>query len=174
MEIRGRGVDALQLRFLLDWNYATKGDLRPGPAYFPIDKGTGGAYVQIVSGGPDNFWNPIKEEYLKIIGMAKRTVYLQTPYFVPDQSVLDALRMAALSGVDVRIMFPCKPDHPFVYWASYSYIGKLLDAGGEGRARQRFHTCKDRHGGRHGVVDRYGQLGHPKFQIELRDQCGHL
>ena len=61
--------------------------------------------------------------------MAKKTVYLQTPYFVPDQSVLDALRIAALSGVDVRIMFPCKPDHPFVYWASYSYVGELLNAG---------------------------------------------
>jgi cardiolipin synthase A/B len=129
VEIMGSGVDTLQLRFLLDWNYATKENLALGPVYFPLTKGTGSAYIQIVSGGPDNLWNPIKEEYLKLIGIAKRTVYLQTPYFVPDQSVLEALRMAALSKVDVRIMFPCKPDHPFVYWASYSYIGELLNAG---------------------------------------------
>ncbi|HTY46666.1 MAG TPA: cardiolipin synthase [Methanomassiliicoccales archaeon] len=129
VEIKGQGVDALQLRFFLDWNYATKENLSFGPAYFPMAKGNGNAYIQIVSGGPDNLWNPIKEEYLKLIALAKRTIYLQTPYFVPDQSVLDALRIAALSGVDVRIMFPDKPDHPFVYWASYSYVGELLDAG---------------------------------------------
>lgn len=129
VEIKGPAVDALQLRFLMDWNYATKEGLELDPAYFPMERGTGSAYVQIVSGGPDSVWNPIKEEYLKLINMAKNTVYLQTPYFVPDQSVLDALRIAALSGVDVRVMFPCKPDHPFVYWASYSYIGDLLDAG---------------------------------------------
>lgn len=129
VEIRGTAADALQLRFLMDWNYATKENLKLDPVYFPMEKGAGSAYVQIVSGGPDSVWNPIKEEYLKMISMAKKTVYLQTPYFIPDQSVLDALRIAALSGVDVRVMFPCKPDHPFVYWASYSYIGELLDAG---------------------------------------------
>ena len=56
-------------------------------------------------------------------------MYLQTPYFIPDESVLDALRMAALSGVDVRIMMPDRPDHPFVYWAGMSYIRQLLDSG---------------------------------------------
>ena len=56
-------------------------------------------------------------------------MYIQTPYFVPDESVMDALRIAALSGLDVRIMIPNRPDHPFVYWTSYSYIGELLDAG---------------------------------------------
>ncbi|WP_067050434.1 phospholipase D-like domain-containing protein [Methanofollis ethanolicus] len=70
-----------------------------------------------------------KGAYLKLINSAQRSVYLQTPYFVPDGSVADALRIAALSGVDVRVMIPCKPDHPFVYWASYSCIGELLEAG---------------------------------------------
>jgi cardiolipin synthase A/B len=127
--IKGPGVKALQLRFLLDWHYATKEKIPYENAYFPDVQGCGGSMVQIVSGGPDHKWNPIKEEYLKLIGIAKEHIYLQTPYFIPDRSVLDALRIAALSGVDVRIMFPCKPDHPFVYWASYSYIAELLDAG---------------------------------------------
>ena len=52
-----------------------------------------------------------------------------TPYFIPDDSILEALRIAGLSGVDVRVMIPNKPDHPFVYWASLSYIGELLPAG---------------------------------------------
>ena len=129
VEIRGTAACALQLRFFLDWNYATKENLSLVPDYFPMEKGTGDAHIQIVNGGPDTLWSPIKEEYLKLINIAKNTVYLQTPYFIPDQSVLDALRIAALSGVDVRIMFPCKPDHPFVYWASYSYVGELLSAG---------------------------------------------
>ena len=64
VEIRGTGVAALQLRFFLDWNFATKENLTLGPTYFPMVKSTGGAYVQIVSGGPDSTWNPIKEEYL--------------------------------------------------------------------------------------------------------------
>jgi cardiolipin synthase len=97
--------------------------------YFPLTQGEGSSVVQVVSGGPDHVWNPIKEEYLKLISIARDYIYIQTPYFIPDQSVLDALRIAALSGVDVRIMFPCKPDHPLVYWASYSYVAELLDAG---------------------------------------------
>jgi cardiolipin synthase len=129
VEIRGEGVRGLQLRFVLDWNYATKEDLRLDVSYFPEIHGEGESIVQIVSGGPDSKWNAIKDEYLKLISLAEETVYLQSPYFIPDQSVLDALRIAALSGVDVRIMFPSKPDHPLVYWASYSYVGELLEAG---------------------------------------------
>ena len=61
--------------------------------------------------------------------MAQNHIYIQTPYFIPDESVLDALKIAASSGVDVRVMIPCKPDHPFVYWCTYSYIEDLLEAG---------------------------------------------
>jgi len=129
IQINGPGVGALQLRFVLDWNYATGENVSLGRTYFPEVRGQGSSVVQIVSGGPDQVWNPIKEEYLKLIGIARDYIYLQTPYFIPDQSVLDALRIAALSGVDVRIMFPSKPDHPLVYWASCSYVAELLDAG---------------------------------------------
>src|SRR5690625_7288794 len=62
---------------------------------------------------------------------AKEYIYVQTPYFIPDESLMDALRIAALSGVKVKIMIPNKPDHPFVYWASLSYIGELLEVGAE-------------------------------------------
>ncbi len=129
MEVRGRAIQALQLRFLIDWNYATKEDLISDPRYFPPVQSDGTSIIQIINGGPDTKWDPIKDEYLKLVNAARRCVYLQTPYFVPDQSIMDALRTAALSGVDVRIMFPNKPDHPLVYWASYSYVGELLKAG---------------------------------------------
>ena len=64
-----------------------------------------------------------------MINSAKDSICIQTPYFVPDASVLEALKIAASSGVDVRIMIPCKPDHPFVYWATYWYCGELLQYG---------------------------------------------
>lgn len=127
--IMGRAVQVLQLRFFLDWHYVTGEYPGPRPIYFPPLGDYGTTPIQIVSGGPDTRWNPIKEGYIKLINSARRSVYIQTPYFIPDDSVTDALRIAALSGVDVRVMIPCKPDHPFVYWASLSFVGDLLDAG---------------------------------------------
>jgi cardiolipin synthase A/B len=130
VRIQGTAVLAAEIRFFLDWNYAAKGDqLEYTSRYFPEIAPCAGAPIQVVSGGPDTAFNPIKEEYLKMIGIATESVYLQTPYFIPDESVIDALRMAALSGVDVRIMMPDRPDHPFVYWAGMSYIRQLLDSG---------------------------------------------
>ena len=53
-----------------------------------------------------------------MITTAKKSVFVQTPYFIPDQSIFEALKTAALSGIDVRLMIPNKPDHPFVYWVT--------------------------------------------------------
>jgi cardiolipin synthase len=129
IRIEGPGTGGLQLRFLLDWNYAASDSLSYGPAYFPDVDGTGYCPLQIVSSGPDSRWSQIKEGYVKLVGTASESVYIQTPYFIPDDSINDALRIAALSGVDVRIMIPDKPDHPFVYWATMSFVADLLDAG---------------------------------------------
>jgi cardiolipin synthase len=129
VKITGSAAAMLQLRFFLDWNYAAKVYLGSDPVYFPPAESSGKTAVQIVSGGPDTRANPIKEGFVKLINTASESVYIQTPYFVPDDAVTDALRIAALSGVDVRIMIPCKPDHPFIYWATLSFIGDLLDSG---------------------------------------------
>jgi cardiolipin synthase A/B len=123
-------VDPMQTRFILDWNQASKHfSIDYEPRYFPMKTNEGNATVQIVSSGPESEWEQIKNGYMKMIMSAKESVYIQTPYFIPDQSLLDALRVASLSGVDVRLMIPNKPDHPFIYWATYSYIGLLLKAG---------------------------------------------
>jgi cardiolipin synthase len=128
-KIEGRGVTGLQLRFFMDWNYAAGDHLAYDSAYFPEAKGPGSCPLQTVSSGPDTRWNQIKGGYLKMISTATESVYIQTPYFIPDDSISDALRIAAFSGVDVRIMIPCKPDHLFVHWSSLSFIGDLLDSG---------------------------------------------
>jgi Phosphatidylserine/phosphatidylglycerophosphate/cardiolipin synthases and related enzymes len=130
VRIEGNAAWACQLRFFFDWNYAAKGERQVYQhRYFPDIAPSSGAAVQVVSGGPDTYWNPIKEAYLKMINSATESVYLQTPYFIPDDSVRDALRIAALSGIDVRIMIPNRPDHPFVYWAGLSFVGQLLESG---------------------------------------------
>ena len=129
VRIEGLGVNSLQLRFLMDWNYAAGDHLAFNPAYFPEQKGSGTCPLQTVSSGPDARWNQIKEGYVKLIQTAMESIYIQTPYFIPDESISDALRIAAHSGVDVRIMIPCKPDHPFVYWSTLSFIGDLLESG---------------------------------------------
>ena len=85
--------------------------------------------MQIIASGPDSKWQNIRNVYLKMISKARKNIYIQTPYFIPDETILNAIRIAAMSGVDVRVMIPCKPDHPFVYWATFSYIGDLLEAG---------------------------------------------
>jgi cardiolipin synthase A/B len=129
VKIEGSAAAAAQLRFFQDWNYASMQKIDYEPVYFSEGGEKSGSILQIVSGGPDNQWNPVKESYLKMINSATETVYIQTPYFIPDESIVDCLRIAALSGLDVRIMIPTKPDHMFVYWASHSYIEQLLSSG---------------------------------------------
>lgn len=131
LRITGTAVHQIQNRFILDWSQASQQDLSFQDGYYPTPEQQGDLGIQIVSSGPDSEWEQIKNGYIKMILTAKKYVYIQTPYFIPDDSLLDALRMAALSGIDVRIMIPNKPDHPFVYWATYSYIGELLKAGGK-------------------------------------------
>ncbi len=133
LRLEGMAAMALQLRFILDWNEASKDKMDVEERYFPLDPSHRGSVpVQIVSSGPDTPRAPIKLSYLKMIHEAEESVYIQSPYFVPDESVRDALIMAALSGVDVRIMIPDKPDHPFVHWVSLSYLCELLPSGVKG------------------------------------------
>ena len=130
LRIEGSAVHPIQTRFILDWNQASANqDIEYADTYFPIIPLKGDVSMQIVSSGPDAEWEQIKDGYLKMIFRAKKYIYIQTPYFIPDVSFLDALRIACLSGVDVRIMIPNKPDHLFVYWATYSNVGYLLKAG---------------------------------------------
>ncbi|WP_321995036.1 cardiolipin synthase [Clostridium butyricum] len=130
VRIKGDAVNDLNERFLLDWCYASEENIKDFDKYMNECKDQcGDVSMQIVTSGPDHKEEYIKNAYIKIINNAKKNVYLETPYFVPDAPVLEALRISALSGVDVRIIIPGKADHFFMKWAASSYIGELLDAG---------------------------------------------
>lgn len=136
LKITGDSVMDLNIRFLLDWRYTTKEDL-DFSIYFNENcistsnkSNSSNVGIQIVSSGPDlTDLDEIKFGYIKMIQKAKEYVYIQSPYFILDKTLTDTLKIACFSGVDVRIMIPSKPDHPFVYWASSSYAGELLKYG---------------------------------------------
>lgn len=129
VRVEGPAVDLLQLRFLRDWLFASGEDLDEPWRYFGRAPARGSALVQEVSSGPDTPRPWIQETFLKMILEARESCYLQTPYFAPGEGLLAALRIAASSGVDVRIMIPDRPDHPFVFWATRSFCGDLLASG---------------------------------------------
>jgi cardiolipin synthase len=129
LRIQGESVDNLQHSFLLDWNFVSGENLLEEKSYFPPKKTKGKLPVQIVSSGPDSREERIKILFLKMIYGAEKNIFIQTPYFIPDQAVLEALKAQALSGIDVRIMIPNQPDHPFVYSANNSFVEQLLEAG---------------------------------------------
>ncbi|MDE5949967.1 MAG: cardiolipin synthase [Acetatifactor sp.] len=131
LRISGGAIFGLQLRFILDWNYASGQNLFTAGQYLEETPPGGGkgCKVQIISSGPDNTLKQIRDNYLQLIHGAKHRISIQTPYFIPDESMMSALLIAIRSGVEVRVMIPCKPDHPFVYWATYSYVGELVMAG---------------------------------------------
>jgi cardiolipin synthase A/B len=128
--IRGEAVRTLQLIFLQDWYYMTgKTLLTPeylSPQLVHYD-GQGG--VQLIAGGPDQKWGVIKHLYFAMITSAQRSIWIASPYFVPDEDILTALKVAALSGLDVRILAPKRPDKKIVFYASRSYFPELLEAG---------------------------------------------
>ncbi|OCT14513.1 cardiolipin synthase [Paenibacillus pectinilyticus] len=132
LRLKGSVVLALQNRFVLDWNLASATPMEVVSHYFPLVKEKdvqGQVPMQIVASGPNETWPHFVYTFLKLIHMAKNRILLQTPYFIPEESMLNALRVAALSGIDVRIMIPLKADHLFVHWASLYYVGELLRAG---------------------------------------------
>jgi len=130
LRITGSAVHSMQTRFILDWNQAShRHDIAYESTLFPPSTSKGTAGIQIVTSGPDSEHEQIKQGYIKLIFSAKKSILIQTPYFIPDESLLDALRIACLAGKEVKIMIPNKPDHAFVYWATLSHIGELLKYG---------------------------------------------
>ncbi|MDF2673276.1 MAG: cardiolipin synthetase 2 [Clostridiales bacterium] len=97
--------------------------------YFPSPKKSDGVIMQLIKSGPDSEFPGIMQGMLKMITMAKTHIYITTPYFVPSESIMEALKIAILGGIDVRILFPGKYDHITVYYASKTYLTELIRCG---------------------------------------------
>ena len=130
LRVVGSAVFYLEARFLMDWIYVSGEEIELGERYLPQRVFESGQVpMQIVSSGPDSEEQHVKQGYLKIINSATETLYIQTPYLVPDESILEAIKIASFSGVDVKIMIPNIPDYAFVYRVTLAYAGELLQAG---------------------------------------------
>lgn len=129
VQLKGEAVYLLQNIFLKDWFFVT-GQNVDGDRYFPpLGEIEEEEIIQIAASGPDSDWELIWQMYFSIIATAQEKIYITSPYFVPDDSITMALKTAALSGLDVRILLPSRPDHHTVFWASRSYFQELLEAG---------------------------------------------
>ncbi|MDN5357400.1 MAG: cardiolipin synthase [Candidatus Methanomethylophilaceae archaeon] len=130
VRIEGGAVLGMQIRFLMDWRYATRVDITTDDIFYKNMPGKGEEIVQMISGGPDVLESsPVHSQYLMMFTRCRKTLYIHTPYLVPDEATLSMLKLAAVSGVDVRIIIPDKPDHPLVYWTNLFYANLLMQAG---------------------------------------------
>ncbi|MEA4977437.1 MAG: cardiolipin synthase [Methanomassiliicoccaceae archaeon] len=130
VRIEGGAVLGMQIRFLTDWRYATRMDITTEDIFYKNVPGNGKEIVQIISGGPDVLESsPVHGQYMMMFTRCRKTLYIHTPYLVPDEAALSMLKLAATSGVDVRIIIPDKPDHPLVYWTNLFYANLLMQAG---------------------------------------------
>jgi cardiolipin synthase len=126
IRIEGEAVRELQSIFLVDWNLTTR-ELLSEQNYFPkIEKSNGNSIIQVLTSGPLDEHKSIFLMFTKLISNAKERIYIQSPYFLPNSAAINALKVAALSGIDVRIMIPSQSDSKILQYASNSYIAEML------------------------------------------------
>lgn len=137
LKIKGEAVKRILDSFIKDWKIATGKNIDNlnGVRTYDYEKiknsagDYGGMDMQVIKSGYKDKVKSIHESYLRMIYSARRSLYIQTPYFVPDAEVLNALESASRSGVDIKLMVPGRADHPSVYWATGYYVGKAIKAG---------------------------------------------
>ena len=134
LRIIGNSVNSIQLQFFLDYLFVSKEkidfeDLNIVSKFFNVDANQGDKIIQIVASGPDYKESNIRNSYLKMINNAKESIIIETPYLIPDESILTALKLAADSGVKIKIIIPGVPDKKAVYLATLSYARELKDKG---------------------------------------------
>ena len=130
LRIEGNAVVAMQYSFAIDWDFTTRELLNMPPKKVELPPSKPSHLVQMVNSGPAHRWNNISFVFLKAITLAKHSLYIQTPYFLPSDPLLKAMQSAALAGVDVRVMIPTQPDKGHITInASRWYVEQMLQAG---------------------------------------------
>lgn len=134
LKIEGLSVMGLQNIFLADWNFCSDDQLDITDVYFPVDQKDqifGRQFIQVTASGPDSTHPNILYALILAVYLAKEEVLLTTPYFIPETSFMDALKVAVLSGVKVKLLVPYKGDNVIVNATSKSYYEELLQVGVE-------------------------------------------
>lgn len=136
MRVTGNAVMGVQRSFITDWSFMSdsvdelpEADFKIEPMPRQVKDDNANLMMQLVRSGPTSQWYNIELLYLKAIGSSRRRVYLETPYFLPTEGLLNALQTASLSGCDVRILMPMRSDSAVLTFASSSYITECLRAG---------------------------------------------
>lgn len=128
-KITGNAVMGLQRAFFMDWYFVAR-ELINNRKYYKIETIlNNNSLIQIVTSNPTSKYPEMEQGYVRILLDAKRYVYMETPYFLPTEPVLFAMRTAAVSGVDIRLMLPYSSDAKIVEWASRSYVLEVVKAG---------------------------------------------
>jgi cardiolipin synthase A/B len=128
VRIEGMGVYGLQTAFLIDWFFVSR-NLITSKYYFPDISKKGSCLVQTATSSTDTDWEGIMQGIFTMLTNAKKYIYLQTPYFLPNESLLTAMQTVALSGVDVRLMLPANSDTLIALKGMQSYFTEILEAG---------------------------------------------
>lgn len=128
VSFEGAAVHGLQLLFLVDWYFVDR-KLITDEKYFPTPEVFDTNLVQIVSSGPDSDWEAIMQGIASAIMSATRYIYIQSPYFMPNEVIATCIQMASLSGVEVRLMIPFRSDSRLSDASTFSFIGQALEAG---------------------------------------------
>ena len=129
LRVQGGVVYALQRAFLVDWYFVDHSLITDRVYYPPVNTHHPSPIAQVVTSGPMARYPEIMQGFVRIILAARRYIYIETPYFLPNEPILFALKTAALAGVDVRVMCPLYSDARFLDWASRSYLREINEAG---------------------------------------------
>jgi len=128
LKVIGGGATALQIIFMADWYFVSK-EILKGEEYFNPFVSGNGKLVQMAASGPDSDWESIGQAYFAAISSATDYVYISTPYLMPTDDIVTALKTSALGGIDVRIIVPGLSDAITPKWGTNSYVEELLEAG---------------------------------------------
>lgn len=129
LKIEGKSIATLQRIFMVDWSFVSGKKLNVSVKYFPpFKKIEGGIATQIASSGPDSEWATIMQAFFAAITKAKEYIHIATPYFTPNPQILTALKVAALCGIDVKLIIPGNSDSKLVLWATRSFITELINS----------------------------------------------
>lgn len=129
LQLEGPVVHSLQAIFVMDWYLISNQDDVLSPSYFTTYKKVGNMTAQTVHSGPDEDFSATRQLYFSLINEAKDYVYIANPYIIPGEAILEALKVAALSGVEVRLLLSDISDSKIVRWCVRSYFERLLEAG---------------------------------------------